>query len=538
MKFGRRFLLVSLAWCAPAWAHFPFVVPDQDGATARLIMSETLEPDGEVSIDLLKPTSLILRDAKGTETPLSKESKPQQHLMTLALPGGGTRVVYGKADLGIMQRGKGPAHVLVYYPKTILGDAFDPATRLGDKVPVELVPVRENDTVRLQLLVNGQPRPESEIRIITPDGVQDDYKTDDKGLSPAFDKPGRYAAWARHWVEQTGQRDEKPYTQVRHYATLVFDFSTGTTTPAVQTDAQERIQMFSRLPEAVASFGAVASDGWLYVYGGHTADRHDYSTASVSGKFHRIRLSDASQIESLPGGPGMQGMNLAAYQGKIYRVGGMEPRNAPGEPQDTHSRDDVACFDPQTKTWQTIATLPTPRSSHDIAIVDGKLYVIGGWNMQGDEGNDWIKDTVVLDLNTPEKGWTHIQQPFSRRALIVATLDQKIYVLGGFDSDDKPHLSVDILDTSTGTWSKGPDIPGKAFNGFSPAACTLNHRLYLSVGSGDLFVLSEDGQRWDKIAKATPRIVHRLIPDGDRILIVGGARGEKMTDLIESVSLK
>ena len=30
-------------------------------------------------------------------------------------------------------------YLLLYYPKTIIGDAFDPRTTLGDDTPVELV---------------------------------------------------------------------------------------------------------------------------------------------------------------------------------------------------------------------------------------------------------------------------------------------------------------------------------------------------------------------------------------------------------------
>lgn len=532
-------LTASIAFASSAFAHFPFVVPADSGATAKLIMSETLEPDGEVSIDLLKPTKLFLRDASGKEIQLTAESKPDQHFMTLALPGGGTRVVHGVADLGVMQRGKSPAHLLVYYPKTLIGDAFDPATTLGGKVPVELIPTRDGKSFKLKLVANGKPLANSDIRILTPDGVQDDYKTDDNGLSPAFESTGRYAAWARHWIDTTGERDSKPYTQLRNYATLVFDVpAPASTSSKEQTTNDPRVTEFARLPEAVASFGAVATDGWLYVYGGHVAERHDYSTAAVSGKLHRISLSDASKIESLAAGPGVQGMNLAAHDGKIYRVGGMEPRNAPGEPQDNYSRADVARYDPTSNKWDTIATLPTPRSSHDIAISGGKLYIIGGWNMRGqDEDNQWITDALVLDLANPTNGFKKIEQPFSRRALIVAALDKKIYVLGGFDNDDKPHLTVDILDTTTSTWSKGPDIPGRAFNGFSPAACVKDGKLYLSVGSGEFYVLSDDGTAWNRITKTTPRIVHRLVPSGSRILIVGGARGERMTDLIEAVDL-
>ncbi|HTE06493.1 MAG TPA: hypothetical protein VK824_09875, partial [Planctomycetota bacterium] len=94
---------------------------------------------------------------------------------------------------------------------------------------------------------------------------------------------------------------------------------------------------------------------------------------------------------------------------------------------------------------------------------------------------------------------------------------------------------VDILDVSTGTWTKGPPIPGDESNGFGPAACTHDGSVYLSVASGDLYRLSDDHTAWEPCAKTTPRIVHRLIPFGDEILVVGGAAEERMLDLIEAV---
>ena len=73
-----------------------------------------------------------------------------------------------------------------------------------------------------------------------------------------------------------------------------------------------------------------------------------------------MKLADGKTWEELPGGPGLQGMNLASYGGKVYRVGGMEPRNKPGDPTDNHSVADVACFDPEMGKWESLPPLPVP----------------------------------------------------------------------------------------------------------------------------------------------------------------------------------
>lgn len=96
--------------------------------------------------------------------------------------------------------------------------------------------------------------------------------------------------------------------------------------------AEEKPVEFPPLPAAVSSFGATACDGYLYVYGGHVGKTHSYDTKTVIGTFHRLKLDSGTKWEELPGGPIAQGLNLVTHSGKVYRVGGMQPRNAAAQP--------------------------------------------------------------------------------------------------------------------------------------------------------------------------------------------------------------
>lgn len=540
MRNWLAFLAVIAAAATSSLAHFPFIVPDAGGATARLIMSETLKPDSEVGIEILKGASLRIRSADGAETPLTFSQGEQW--MTMALPGEGTRVVHGLADLGYMQRGPSRPHRLIYHPKTIVGDAFGAGTTLSN-VPVELVPVRAGEGFKLRLLIGGAAAPaDQEVRVIDPQGVEKDYKTDSEGLVGPITEAGRYGAWARYWIDEAGEIDGKKYEQVRHYATLVMDLPAhgGGEKPAAnaaEAEISAEVRAFATLPYPAASFGAVAGDGWLYVLGGHTARRHDYSTQSVSRRFQRVSLDQPSAWQELPEAEvGMQGMNLAMHRGRVIRVGGMEPRNAPGEKADSYSIDSASMFDPAANRWSALPALPTPRSSHDVAVVGDVLYVVGGWRMNGRDTEPEFFDTMeVLDLSGPNAAWKTVPQPFSRRALIAAVLNEKVFVFGGFDAEDVPHLDVDIYDTRTGTWSAGPSIPGEERDGFAPAACTLDGTIYLSVGSGGLYRLSADEQSWTLVARTTPRLAHRMAAHGGEVLIIGGASEARMVDQIEAV---
>src|SRR5205823_14945191 len=85
--------------------------------------------------------------------------------------------------------------------------------------------------------------------------------------------------------------------------------------------------VYAPVPKAANSFGACECEGFIYVYGGHAGKVHTYSNETTLGTFLRLPAGGGAKWEELPGGTHLQGLNLAAIEGKIYRVGGMEARN-------------------------------------------------------------------------------------------------------------------------------------------------------------------------------------------------------------------
>jgi len=172
------------------------------------------------------------------------------------------------------------------------------------------------------------------------------------------------------------------------------------------------------LPVAASSLGAVECGGFLYVYGGHMAAPHTYSQETTSGKLHRLDLGDPkSKWEELPGGTHLQGMNLAVHKGKVIRVGGMEPRNKKGEKPALFSTDEAVIYDPKAKKWEKLPALPEPRSSHDLVVIGDKLFVVGGWKLDGKgTSGTWHDTSLVLDLAAEKPAWKSFAQPWKRRA--------------------------------------------------------------------------------------------------------------------------
>lgn len=289
------------------------------------------------------------------------------------------------------------------------------------------------------------------------------------------------------------------------------------------------------LPEAVTSFGAVVNDGWLYVFGGHKGERHDYTVEMVSGSFHRLQLKDGAKWEQLPASAPGQGLPLVAQGRYIYRIGGMAARNPAGEKQDLFSTSLVQRYNPRRERWEDTTPLPAPRSSHDAVVIGRKLYVAGGWQMTGGTNKPvWPANALVLDLSRPGKGWQEFPQPFQRRALALSSIDQKVFCIGGMNSDNKPTLAVDIYDTETGQWSKGPDLPEGKFKGFSCSAIAQDGRVYVTAFQGDLLRLSKDIRSWEVVGRVqNPRMAHRLVAAGRKdLLVLGGEDGDaKRPDL-------
>lgn len=291
------------------------------------------------------------------------------------------------------------------------------------------------------------------------------------------------------------------------------------------------------LPQGIASFGAAVQGPWLYVYGGHTGRPHTHSTANISPSFRRLNLLDRSTFEELPFGTPMQSVALVSNGKFLYRIGGMEPRNPPGEEESLHSSVEFQRFDTEQRTWEALPDLPEARSSHDAVVIDQKIYVIGGWTLAGSR-HSWLQTAWVIDLAQPNPTWEELPPPpFRRRALAVGHQSGRLIAMGGITPEGQVSQQVDIFDLESQTWSRGPEFPEGAFG---VSAFATRDRLYASGMKGVLYGLDEALQRWESVATlAFPRFFHRLLETrpGELVAVGGACRGGH-TRVIESIDLE
>ena len=292
-----------------------------------------------------------------------------------------------------------------------------------------------------------------------------------------------------------------------------------------------------KLPAPVTSFGACVAGNALYVYGGHRGEAHVYSRETHSRHFVRVDLAKMDKWEELPFREPLQGFGMAAHEGKIYLAGGSQATNEPGTRSNLTSVAEVSVFDPASKTWSLLPPLPTPRSSHELLVEDGKLYVVGGWSMANGKGVEWFDHSLMADLSKKTLKWEKIPHPNWRtRAHSAVILDGRLFVIGGLDENGTTD-AVHVLDLKTRRWGKAPDYPSvNSLKAFGSAVCVSEGKVVACSYSYQPRILDESNSTW-RPAQAKvkeKRFFHRMIPrQSGEVLFVGGANHDGHLDSIE-----
>ncbi|HEX5417473.1 MAG TPA: kelch repeat-containing protein, partial [Chloroflexota bacterium] len=102
--------------------------------------------------------------------------------------------------------------------------------------------------------------------------------------------------------------------------------------------------------------------------------------------------------------------------------------------------------------WEALAKLPTARYAMGVATLNGKVYAIGG-----SDGSDPMNTVEAYDPTT--NAWAvKAPMPTPRLDLGVAVAGGKIYAIGGFDGNQRL-ASVEAYDPTTNTWSARASLP-------------------------------------------------------------------------------
>ncbi|MEN6410851.1 MAG: kelch repeat-containing protein, partial [Anaerolineaceae bacterium] len=84
-------------------------------------------------------------------------------------------------------------------------------------------------------------------------------------------------------------------------------------------------------------------------------------------------------------------------------------------------------YDPRGDTWKKVADLPAPRCAYALAVYEGRLFVIGGWDGER-------VSATVFEYDPESDTWTErTPMPTARAYAAGAVAGGRIFVVGGWD---------------------------------------------------------------------------------------------------------
>jgi RNA polymerase sigma factor (sigma-70 family) len=220
-------------------------------------------------------------------------------------------------------------------------------------------------------------------------------------------------------------------------------------------------------------------------------------------------------------------LGSAVVDGKIYVIGG-----APVRFGYTAA---VEEYNPATDIWTTRADMPTARQALVAAAADGIIYTIGGWaGNRATGGGAGLTTVEAYDPATDT--WTRkADMPAERSHMTIAVVDGIIYVIGGHVSTVPPWVTsvVEAYDPATDTWTRKADMPTARY---LLAACVVDGRIYVSggfteFGGGDCLptveVYDPATDTWTQ-ASDMPRVraAHSASVVAGKMYIIGGGAPE------------
>ena len=278
----------------------------------------------------------------------------------------------------------------------------------------------------------------------------------------------------------------------------------------------------------------IAPPGKLYLLGGSPESKEvvcwDMAARGASAAWDDLAMPDLP----IP----IQCAQAAWLKGKLYIVGGSVgicPHNADNPEYVTYAKH-TFCWDPARPGdgWQRMADLLAGRSYHGMAVLGGRLWVVGGTG----EGEDDDEMDSVERYDPAMDAWEAVTPMCYRRMdPAVAVLDGKIYAVGGTGSRGLGAWGIlqscERYHPDTNAWEVLPDIP--THHNMS-AAAPLDGKLWVAGGlkpggnhadkSKTVAVFNPASNTWEtKADLITGRSCHSLEVIGGDLYAVGGDHG-------------
>ena len=198
--------------------------------------------------------------------------------------------------------------------------------------------------------------------------------------------------------------------------------------------------------------GIAVVDGKIYAIGG----KNEEGVLNITEKYDPVTNEWTSKT-SMP--TARSDFGIAVYQNRIYVIGGsIGSGTVWGESLLTGATE---VYDPETDTWETKNSMPTPRQGLEANVVSDKIYLIGGVRYVGafihlefdeNEVYDPVTDSWTIKAVLPTAVWGYSS----------VVVDNKIYLIGGGNKTSDGTFPVtlnQIYNPATNTWNFGQNVP-------------------------------------------------------------------------------
>ena len=228
---------------------------------------------------------------------------------------------------------------------------------------------------------------------------------------------------------------------------------------------------------------------------------------------------------------------VAIVEDKLYGIGGFE-----GGFPNWEAQSSVFVYNFNTEEWAESTPLPEPRGEHTSIVVDGKIYVIGGRRKRTPDSanfNDHFDTSSMLVFDPATEVWTPASDmPTARNSHAAAVIDGRIYVVGGRQFTEQPNgeyasvniASLEVYDPATELWETRSPLP-QAAGGIS--AAVVDGKLYVFGGEqwvpeqaiiAEAWVYDPALDQWSALPDMeTPRHGTAAGAIGNQIYVFGGA---------------
>lgn len=158
--------------------------------------------------------------------------------------------------------------------------------------------------------------------------------------------------------------------------------------------------------------------------------------------------------------------------GIIYLVAGMDV--------DSKVRNETYAYNISNNSWETKAPAPVSVQSPILRAVNGKLYLIGGY-----DSYRYYNTTYMYDPDGDN--WTQkANMSVGREDMASAVVGDTIYIFGGIDAVVGHHITniTEAYNTTTNTWTNKSNMPNPRALGDYGAS--YNNKIYLVSGASNL----------------------------------------------------